>query len=187
MLPQISPLAIQVQVTNSVFVKLVQHLKFTYIQVYIFKKKNLILSPIWLFANSRPPASSPHQTNQRGWRLTCFLWNTWMQSTFQTAATSQGGVTHSEEIAIYPLPHSRAHRRPWLASIALISKRKINVIPSTIRIQTRSVLIIEWMLFLLCHSQENISSRKSLSMNLLIFILNFYSMNFPHLWVYYLI
>lgn len=44
------------------------------------------------------------------WRLTCFLWDTWSQTTasFQTAAhdASQGSIKHLEESAYHLLPHS---------------------------------------------------------------------------------
>lgn len=43
---------------------------------------------------------------------------------FETAAPtgSQSGIIPSEESAIYPLPHTQAYRRPWLARVAVIER-----------------------------------------------------------------
>lgn len=52
----------------------------------------------------------------------CFLWD--MQSMFLNSC-----VTHSEEIAIYPLLHTHTHRCTQLASVILIDKKKSKAIP----------------------------------------------------------
>lgn len=61
-----------------------------------------------------------------------------------------GQVTHLEESAIYPPPHTQAHRYPWLTCIALIDRGRQSM-PFTPREYSNSSLP-DYRTFLLCHS-----------------------------------
>lgn len=61
-----------------------------------------------------------------------------------------GQVTHLEESAIYPPPHTQAHRCPWLTCIALIDRGRQSM-PFTPREYSNSSLP-DYRTFLLCHS-----------------------------------
>lgn len=63
------------------------------------------------------PAFSSHATTTSWERLHVRIVN--LANNLSACATSQRGKTHSEDSAIYPLPHTRTHRCSRLASVSL--------------------------------------------------------------------
>lgn len=60
-------------------------------------------------------------TTQGGWRLPCSLWDMWNTQLHPRAGNP------TEDGAIYPLPHTGAHRRLWLAGVAVTKDKQYTI------------------------------------------------------------
>lgn len=91
--------------------------------LYVYKSARKF-SPNLLLTHSEPPESSPLSYDcyppGRVKANMCLLWDTWSHSQ-PHPFKRQLSTTHLEESTFDILLHTWPHRRPWLASVAVIS------------------------------------------------------------------